>query len=178
MTPVPAPDRPVAYIGLGSNLGDRLRYLRRAVAALAALEGVEVLSASSVYESEPVGPEQPDYLNAVVRAAVTLGPERLLAAMHRIEGHLGRTREMRWGPRTIDLDLLLYGDRTIETNDLKVPHPELTKRSFVLVPLLEIDPYLELPSGEPLLAYCQPHPAGIRLHAPPNDLAGTLREEA
>ena len=150
-----------AYVGLGSNLGDRLGYLRAAVAALAA-RGLGPVAVSSVYESEPLGPPQPDYLNAVVSVSTTLSARELLETLKAIEAELGRRTTERWGPREIDLDLLLYGDEMLEEDDLIVPHPEMTRRSFVLVPLLEIAPLLDLPSGEPATAFLERNPPGIR----------------
>lgn len=162
-----------AYIGLGSNLGDRLENLRRALAQLASARGVALVSTSSIYETAPIGPEQPDYLNAAAAVQVTVPPERLLELMQEIEARLGRTREVRWGARTIDLDLLLYGNQVIQTESLRVPHPAMTNRAFVLVPLLEIDPDLELPSGEPLDAFCERNPSGITLFSPPESVSSS-----
>jgi 2-amino-4-hydroxy-6-hydroxymethyldihydropteridine diphosphokinase len=155
----------VAYIGLGSNLGDRLGYLQAAVAALSA-RGLEVAGVSSVYESDALGPPQPDYLNAVVSVSTSLSARELLAALKEIEGELGRQRTERWGPREIDLDLLLYGDEMLEEDGLTVPHPEMTRRAFVLMPLLEIAPGLDLPSGEPAAAFLERDPPGIRRLGP------------
>lgn len=153
------------YIGLGSNLGDRLGSLQAAVRALAA-RGVEPLAVSSVYESDAVGPPQPEYLNAVVSVTTTLAPAALLAVLKEVESELGRHHAERWGPREIDLDLLLYGDEMLEEEGLTVPHPEMTKRSFVLLPLLEIAPDLDLPSGEPATAFLERDPPGIRKLGP------------
>jgi 2-amino-4-hydroxy-6-hydroxymethyldihydropteridine diphosphokinase len=151
----------VAYIGLGSNLGDRLEYLQAALAALSA-RGLEPVGVSSVYESDALGPPQPDYLNAVVSVSTSLSARELLEALNAIEAELGRQHRQRWGPREIDLDLLLYGDEMLEEDGLTVPHPEMTKRSFVLMPLLEIAPGLDLPSGEPAAAFLERDPPGIR----------------
>jgi 2-amino-4-hydroxy-6-hydroxymethyldihydropteridine diphosphokinase len=150
-----------AYIGLGSNLGDRLGHLRRALEALDE-KGIRVVRVSSVYETDPVGPPQPDYLNAVAEVSTTLSPSDLVRALKTAEEEAGRAHRERWGPREIDLDLLLYADETIEEEGLTVPHPELTHRAFVLVPLIEIAPYLDLPSGEPVTAFCERNPAGVR----------------
>jgi 2-amino-4-hydroxy-6-hydroxymethyldihydropteridine diphosphokinase len=158
-----------AYIGLGSNLGDRLSNLRSALGRLAS-SSVQIVHVSSVYETEPIGPDQPDYLNAAVAADTDLAPADLLAVMHEIESQLGRARPIRWGPRTIDLDLLLYGNQVIDTEHLKVPHPEITNRAFVLVPLLELKRDLELPSGQKLSAFCEKDPPGVRLFAAPSAL--------
>ena len=134
------------FVGLGSNVGDRLGSLRAAVSALRACEGVEVVATSSVYETDPVGPEQPDFLNAVVELSTEVAAEELLRRFRTIESDLGRVPRERWGPREIDLDLLLYGDRRIETDDLVVPHPQLAARAFVLVPLEELAPAYEIPA--------------------------------
>ena len=154
-----------AYIGLGSNLGDRLGYLQAAVRALSA-RGLEPDGVSSVYESDALGPPQPDYLNAVVSVSTSLSARELLEALKVIEAELGRQKTERWGPREIDLDLLLYGDEMLEEDGLTVPHPEMTKRSFVLMPLLEIAPGLDLPSGEPAAAFLERDPPGIRRFGP------------
>jgi len=154
-------------LGLGSNLGDRLANLQRAVDALGAEVGVRVTRSSRVWETEPVGgPEQPDFLNAVISVETDLEPHDLLAACNRVEALLGRTRDIRWGPRTIDIDVLLFGDRTIDDPVLTVPHPRLARRAFVLMPLLELDPDPILPDGRRLLDV-RLSPAGVRPHAPP-----------
>lgn len=137
-----------AFLGLGSNLGDRVETLRAALRRLHAHEGISVLELSSVYETEPVGSvEQPAFLNMVARVRTELAPERLLDALQQIEQALGRTRTVRRGPRTIDLDILLIEDLRISTPRLTVPHREMTRRQFVLAPLAEIAPGLELPGG-------------------------------
>ncbi len=131
-----------AYLALGSNLGDRRGYLERAVEALRALPGVEVVRVSSLYETAPVGgpPGQGPYLNAVVEVRTDLPAEALLRSLLAIESQLGRVRQERDGPRTIDLDLLLHGDLVCDGPDLTVPHPRLHERLFVLRPLAEIAP--------------------------------------
>jgi 2-amino-4-hydroxy-6-hydroxymethyldihydropteridine diphosphokinase len=131
-----------AYIALGSNEGDRHGYLRRAIEALVAIPGLEILRHSSVYETAPVGgpPGQGPYLNAVVAVGTTLTPSDLLTQLLAIETHLGRVRTVRDGARTIDLDLLLYGETILDGSDLTVPHPRLHERLFVLEPLAEIAP--------------------------------------
>lgn len=136
-----------AFLGLGGNLGDRLTNLQRAVDLLAATTGIVVLRSSRIYETAPVGPPQPDFLNAVVEVDTTLSPEDLLAACAAVERELHRVRGTRWGPRTIDVDLLAYDDRVIETNELIVPHPRMHERAFVLVPLLELAEDPPLPGG-------------------------------
>jgi 2-amino-4-hydroxy-6-hydroxymethyldihydropteridine diphosphokinase len=131
----------IAYIGLGSNRGDRKTNCRKALELLA--ESGRVTKVSSFYRTEPVGfKDQEDFINAVAEVETDLSPQELLAACNRIEAELGRTREVRWGPRTIDLDILLYGDRTVHDHDpdLTIPHPLLADRRFVLVPLCEIAP--------------------------------------
>jgi 2-amino-4-hydroxy-6-hydroxymethyldihydropteridine diphosphokinase len=159
-----------AYIGLGSNLGDRLENLARALTCLTA-RGVRIPATSSVYQTDPVGPSQPDFLNAVAAIDTELGPEQLLILLKSVEVECGRTPGERWGPRVIDLDLLMYDDLMIDRDGLRVPHPQLTNRAFVMVPMLELDPDLELPSGEPLSAFCEPDPPGVARFAPPEALA-------
>ena len=142
------------YLGLGSNEGDRLAALRAAVAELE-LRGVAVVAASSVYETAPQGEllDQPDFLNACVAVETELGPEELLDVCKDAERALGRVPGgPRHGPRPIDVDLLLLGDVVHSSERLTLPHAEVTARRFVLEPLLELDPALTLPSGEPLAA--------------------------
>lgn len=135
-----------AYLALGSNLGDRPAALRGALAALAADGAVRLVAASAVYETAPVGgPAQPDYLNMVVAVETTLPPEALLERCLAVEAAHGRVRRERWGPRTLDLDLLVHGDERRATARLTLPHPRLAERAFVLVPLAEIAP--DLPVG-------------------------------
>ena len=143
------------YIGLGSNLGEREAQIRLALDDLARLPGSRLVRASSLYDSEPVGDvDQPKFLNAVAELETELSPRQLLWNLLLIERRLGRTRTRRWGPRTIDLDLLLYGPLVVEEPDLQVPHPEMTRRSFVLVPLVELDPLLVHPvTGETLITH-------------------------
>lgn len=131
-----------ALIGLGSNLGDRRATLEGAIAALAATPGVRVLRVSSSRETEPVGGPtgQGAYLNAAAAVETTLGPTELLRVLLAVESRFGRVRTVRWGERTLDLDLLLFGDRIIETAELTVPHPRLADRRFVLEPMAEIAP--------------------------------------
>jgi 2-amino-4-hydroxy-6-hydroxymethyldihydropteridine diphosphokinase len=130
-----------AYLGIGSNLGDRVGHLQLAVDQLAVASGVTVVDVSPVYETAPVGgPEQPDYLNAVVAVDTICSPRELLELAHRIETDAERVRTVRWGPRTLDVDVLLVGDERVEDPDLTVPHPRMTERSFVMVPLADLDP--------------------------------------
>ena len=133
------------YLSLGSNEGDRLDNLRRACTALE-VRGIRLRRASSVYETEPVDMrEQTWFLNCVIEVETSLPPLRLLYEIEQIEGELGRKRSLPKGPRTIDLDILLYGNSVIREESLVVPHPKLHKRRFVLVPLREIAPSLKLP---------------------------------
>lgn len=137
------------YLGLGSNVGERRTHLQAAVDALGS-HGVKVLSSSSVYETEPVGevPDQRDFLNACLRVATAAGPEELLVACKAIEQLMGRASGgSRHGPRPIDIDVLLLGDVVHHSERLDLPHPEVTARRFVLVPLLELDPELRVPAG-------------------------------
>ena len=151
---------PRAYVGVGSNLGDRERMLWGAVHMLAFNPEVDVVAVSSIRETDPVGfADQPRFLNAAVAIETELGPRALLDLLLSVERELGRTREgPRFGPRTIDLDLLLYGDEVIDEPGLTVPHPRLHERRFVLEPLAELDPDLTVPekgSVQALLAAVQ-----------------------
>ena len=140
-----------AFVGIGSNLGDREGNLRRAIELLSAEEGIEVVAVSELRETEPVGPvEQGPFLNGAVQLETSLGPRELLARLLAVENRLGRVRGERWGPRTIDLDLLLYGVETIEEPGLTVPHPRLHERRFALEPLVDLDPALEIPGLGPI----------------------------
>ena len=140
-----------AYIGLGSNMGDRFEYLLAGVAALFKADDVFIVGKSGVYESEPVGmTDQPDFLNAVVAVETTLSPRELLALASKIEFEQGRQRITRWGPRTLDVDILLYDDLEIDDPKLVIPHQRLTERRFVLEPLLEVEPDVMLPGGIPV----------------------------
>jgi 2-amino-4-hydroxy-6-hydroxymethyldihydropteridine diphosphokinase len=137
------------YLGLGSNVGDREGHLRAAIESLGE-SGIEVEAVSSVYETEPVGEvlDQPDFLNAAVRIRTGLEPEALLDRCKEIEAERGRALEAaRHSPRPLDVDLLLLGGLELRTERLTLPHPEVTSRRFVLVPLLELDPELALPDG-------------------------------
>jgi 2-amino-4-hydroxy-6-hydroxymethyldihydropteridine diphosphokinase len=130
-----------AYVGLGANLGDREATIRAAVAALSG-----VVAVSRLRETDPVGVVgQPPFLNGAVALETVLSPRELLDALFAVERDLGRERRERWGPRTIDLDLLLYGDETIDEPGLTVPHPRLHERRFALEPLLDLDPELAIP---------------------------------
>ncbi|MBR0604299.1 2-amino-4-hydroxy-6-hydroxymethyldihydropteridine diphosphokinase [Bacillus safensis] len=130
-----------AYIALGSNIGKKETYLKEAVKKLHEHPEVQVELISSIYETTPVGYEnQDDFLNMAVKITTSLRPEELLSLTQKIEQELGRTREVRWGPRTADLDILLYNRENIETEQLVVPHPRMYERLFVLVPMSEICP--------------------------------------
>jgi 2-amino-4-hydroxy-6-hydroxymethyldihydropteridine diphosphokinase len=147
-----------AFVGLGSNLGDRVGYLSLARQGLEEHPLIVIKRASSIYESEPVGYlEQDWFLNQVVEIATGLQPSELLAVMQGIENRLGRERKIRWGPRVIDLDLLLFEDLVISTPELTVPHPRMYERSFVLIPLCEIAPDLLHPDGMNTRTHLQRH---------------------
>jgi 2-amino-4-hydroxy-6-hydroxymethyldihydropteridine diphosphokinase len=131
----------LAYIGLGANLGEPVAQVRRALAEVAELDEVEVLQVSRFYRNPPLGPkEQPWYINAVAQVRTRLTAEELLRALRRLETALGRVRGEHWGPRIIDLDLLLYDGEEVNTAELVLPHPEMHRRAFVLAPLAEIAP--------------------------------------
>ncbi|ABZ75326.1 2-amino-4-hydroxy-6-hydroxymethyldihydropteridine pyrophosphokinase [Shewanella halifaxensis HAW-EB4] len=139
------------YVALGANLADPISQLNSACEALLSLATVDSLATSPYYRSAPMGDvEQPDYVNAVVGFQTMLAPIELLDALQAIENQQGRLRELRWGPRTLDLDLLLYDDQSIDTPRLVVPHYGMRERSFVLVPLSDIAPELILPDKTPL----------------------------
>lgn len=141
----------IAYIALGSNLHTPLEQLKRALKALAQLPQTQLMAVSSFYRSKPLGPQdQPDYLNAAVEISTALSPLALLDELQRIENEQGRVRLRRWGERTLDLDILLYGDEIIQTERLTVPHYDMHNREFVIVPLAEIAPNLILPNGQKL----------------------------
>jgi 2-amino-4-hydroxy-6-hydroxymethyldihydropteridine diphosphokinase len=136
------------YLGLGSNLGDRTQYLMHACATLHQHAALAVQGVSSLYHTAPVGfTDQAWFLNAVARVHTTLSPQALLRVTQATEHHLGRTPGRRWGPRVIDLDILLYDALVLHTPDLTIPHAALHERAFVLVPLHELAPDLQLPSG-------------------------------
>ncbi|MCR4403369.1 MAG: 2-amino-4-hydroxy-6-hydroxymethyldihydropteridine diphosphokinase [Firmicutes bacterium] len=138
----------LAYLGLGSNVGDRRRNMAEAIRMLEGSGRVAVEKISSLYETEPVGyEEQGPFLNAVVAITCDFSPLRLLRLCQGIEDGLGRERTIRWGPRTIDIDILLYANRRIRSKNLEVPHPRMWERGFVMVPLAEIAPDLRTPSG-------------------------------
>ncbi len=144
----------ISYLGLGSNLGVPKRQLKKAVNALRHLPRTSLLRYSNLYSSYPVGPrDQPIYYNMVVVINTTLRPQTLLSYCQAIENQHQRVRKKRWGSRTIDIDLLLYGNTIIHSHRLSIPHPQLLKRDFVLMPLLEIAPLICLPNGDPIKPY-------------------------
>lgn len=128
------------FVGLGSNVGRRERFLARALAALDVLPGTRVVAASPVYETSPVGPRQRAFLNMAAELRTSLAPAPLLKAMKAAERRLGRVRRRRWGPREIDLDLLAYGRRRVDSGGLVLPHPRMAERKFVLKPLSDLAP--------------------------------------
>ena len=141
---MPAGDR--IFIGLGSNVGDRRRMVERALEAISGSPQVELVALSSLYRTEPVGyNDQDDFLNAVAEIRTSLHPGDLLVFLKGIEERLGRVRRKRWGPREIDLDIILFGPRVVEAEGLIIPHPEMHRRRFVLAPLAEIAPEAEHP---------------------------------
>ncbi|MGH8904962.1 MAG: 2-amino-4-hydroxy-6-hydroxymethyldihydropteridine diphosphokinase [Egibacteraceae bacterium] len=150
----------IAFLGLGSNVGDRLDFLQRAVDLLDADPKACVDQVSTVYETEPVGgPAQGPFLNIAVRVRTRRSPRRLLRLCHEVEQRLGRVRQgseespteaVRWGPRTIDVDILLWHGRVVATRSLQIPHPRLAERAFALVPLVEVAPGATLPDGTSL----------------------------
>lgn len=143
----PRPSTTRCLVALGSNLGDRLANLRAGIDALRAADGVEVVEVSPVYETAPVGgpDEQGPYLNAALAADTTLPAADVLALLHRIEAQQERERVVRWGPRTLDLDLLVHGDLVVDRDDLEVPHPRMHERRFVMVPVCDVAPDLVHP---------------------------------
>ena len=137
-----------AYVGLGANLGPREETLRRAVEMLSEADGVEVVAVSELRETEPVGVvDQPPFLNGAVALETTLSPRALLDLLLHVERALGRVRVEQWGPRTVDLDLLVYDDDVIDEPGLRVPHARLSERRFALEPLLDLDPDLSIPGS-------------------------------
>ncbi|MBN6080382.1 2-amino-4-hydroxy-6-hydroxymethyldihydropteridine diphosphokinase [Aggregatibacter actinomycetemcomitans] len=137
------------YVALGSNLADPQVQLVAALQAMNQLPGSRLISASSFYQSKPLGPQdQPDYVNAVACLETALSPLALLDELQRIEKEQGRVRLRRWGERTLDLDILLYAEQTIQSERLTVPHYDMHNREFVIIPLAEIAPTLSLPNGQ------------------------------
>ena len=143
----------IAFIGIGANLGDARANVEDAIARLDALPGATLLGRSSLYRTAPIDSGGDDYINAVARVDTTLDPQALLEALQGIELAHGRERPYRNAPRTLDLDLLLYGDETVATGSLSVPHPRMHERAFVLAPLLEIAPEAIIPGLGPAAGF-------------------------
>ncbi|WEG12706.1 2-amino-4-hydroxy-6-hydroxymethyldihydropteridine diphosphokinase [Pullulanibacillus sp. KACC 23026] len=136
----------LVYLGLGSNMGDRFAYLKDAIRYLCANDQIQLIRVSSIYETDPYGPvEQSPFLNMVVEIETNMSPLELLQVTQSIEQQLKRERLIHWGPRTIDLDILIYADKIIKMETLIIPHPEMTKRLFVLIPLAELNRSLVIP---------------------------------
>lgn len=142
-----------AYVGIGANLGDALGSVQRAILQLDRLPATRLSAQSSLFRSAPIDAGGGDYVNAVVRLDTQLAAERLLAELQAIEQASGRERSYRNAPRTLDLDLLLYGRDVIASDALTVPHPRMTQRAFVLIPLLQIDPLVNIPGKGPAHAF-------------------------
>ena len=149
----------LAYVGLGANLGDPIVSVRTAIQALGRVTGTQLDAVSSLYRSAPVDASGPDFVNAVAALHTTLTPEALLTQLQAIEASLGRERPYRNAPRTLDLDLLLYGDEQIATPDLTVPHPRMHERAFVLLPLVELTGAQRVIPGRGTIAALLPHVA-------------------
>ena len=142
----PLQDQGLAYVGLGSNLDDPMAQISRAFDRLDKIDGTSLVARSSLYRSAPFGPvDQPDFVNAVACLRSTLDPKALLNELHEIERLSGRERGVRWGPRTLDLDLLVFGDKEFDRPGITLPHPGIAERNFVLLPLAEIAPMLVVP---------------------------------
>ncbi|TDG08876.1 2-amino-4-hydroxy-6-hydroxymethyldihydropteridine diphosphokinase [Paraburkholderia guartelaensis] len=143
----------VAWLGIGANLGDARQTLKDAVVCLAQQHTLTVVAKSSLYRTAPIDAGGDDYYNCVVKIETSLDVHALLGLCQRVEHHFGRERPFRNAPRTLDIDILLYGDATIDETDLVVPHPRMTGRAFALVPLVEIDPELVIPGLGPASAF-------------------------
>jgi 2-amino-4-hydroxy-6-hydroxymethyldihydropteridine diphosphokinase len=153
----------LAFIGLGANLGDARQAIKDAIVCLAQQVGITVVARSSMYQTAPVDAGGDDYYNAVVKVQTSFNASQLLRICHHIEDQFGRERPFRNAPRTLDLDLLLFGDERHQTEFLTLPHPRITERAFVLVPLLELDPEMQIP-GLGRAASFLPAVAGQRIH--------------
>ena len=139
-------DMYIAFLSLGSNLNEPLSQVKNAISEIELSAGiVQIISTSSLYETPPIGPKQPNFINAVIKISTTLAPQDLLSLVQKIELAHHRERLIHWGPRTLDIDILLYDNETIHTENLTIPHPFMHERAFVLVPLLEIEPELTTP---------------------------------
>ncbi|WP_110114700.1 2-amino-4-hydroxy-6-hydroxymethyldihydropteridine diphosphokinase [Bacillus sp. CGMCC 1.16541] len=138
----------ISYVALGSNIENRLQHLKFGVESLAKHPTINVTNVSSIYETEPIGyTDQESFLNMAIEVKTSLSPLDLLSVLQQIELDSGRKREIKWGPRTLDLDILLYNQENIETERLKVPHPRMLERAFVMVPLCELNPALSIPNS-------------------------------
>jgi len=171
-----------AWIGMGANVGDRLGNFRTALAELESLDATRVARVSSVYDTAPWGvTEQERFLNAVIELETEMAPRDLLAALLRIEERCGRVRYERWGPRTLDLDILLYDDVVIDEEELIVPHPRLAQRAFALVPLAELEPTLGVPglgaTVAALLEQLGDEALDVKRVGPPPEHDGEPRED-
>jgi len=165
------------FLGLGANIGEPLLQLASAIAALAAIPGIRVTRASSVYTTTPVGySDQPDFLNMVIAVEAALHPERLLDVTQGIENRLGRVRAVANGPRTIDIDILLCDDIQTQIPELTLPHPRIRERQFVLVPLCQIAPDLLLPDGTPVARLRATEPEGVTCRGKLAELIRRSRE--
>lgn len=141
------------FIGLGSNLGNRKKNIENSVDLFVGAKRINLLKRASYYETEPVGPNQPWFINTAIEVETSFTPEALLDRCKEVERKIGRVDTLHWGPRLVDLDLLLFGDRTLNTERLEIPHPQMEKREFVLRPLIELEPKLTHPElGTPLKA--------------------------
>ncbi|MFC0559615.1 2-amino-4-hydroxy-6-hydroxymethyldihydropteridine diphosphokinase [Halalkalibacter alkalisediminis] len=158
------------YIALGSNIGDRYEHLMSAIELLKEQPRIQFLTSSSIYETEPVGyVDQQSFLNMVVAVTTTLGPRELLAVTQSIEERCGRTRDVRWGPRTIDLDILLFDQENMVMENLSIPHPRMWERAFVIVPLMEVYPDLyatHLKQSIQEIYKALPDKEGVRIWSP------------
>jgi 2-amino-4-hydroxy-6-hydroxymethyldihydropteridine diphosphokinase len=157
-----------SYIGIGSNVGDRRAFCRKAIRALDASDGITVTRVSSLYETAPVGgPPQRSFVNIASRIDTELDPRALLETLQRVEQRLGREpSDIRWGPRVVDLDILLFGREKVSEPDLEIPHPRLKERRFVLVPLLEIEPDVTDPWDTRLDTYLEEAEGEVQLLEP------------
>jgi len=169
----------VCYLGLGANLGSPAEQLAAAIAKLTSCAHIELLSASSVYRTTPLGyASQPDFLNMVIAINCRMSPEELLALTASIEGDLGRVRTITDGPRTIDIDILLCDDITMRTVDLILPHPRMHRRQFVLIPLHEIAPELVLSDGTPISELVEPDYPQVQKLGPLDSILKQLRQSS
>lgn len=153
---------PIVYVGIGANLDDPQQQVKEAITELDQLANTQLIQASSLYHSKPVGPQdQPDYINAVACIETELEPIELLDALQNLEQEHGRVRKRHWGERTLDLDIILIDQQVIESERLTIPHPFAMERSFVLFPLIEIAPELIFPDGQSLQQLCTQIPNDV-----------------